>query len=145
MTMLAKKPMLMTTKMMKMILRMMIRINLVQTCLNLSKLVRRQVWKPMSTKACTIQLWSQLASTMTVILKKKSLKIMIWKFLMRPGPISKVVITGRLRLAVVQTHLGAKYLFFSRLVPAKREKNILVLLSLYSCWGKCAYFSIFEW
>ena len=26
---------------------------------------------------------------------------------------------------------GAKYLFFSPLVPSKREKNILVLLSLY--------------
>ena len=26
---------------------------------------------------------------------------------------------------------GAKYLFFSPLVPSKREENILVLLSLY--------------
>ena len=35
--------------------------------------------------------------------------------------------------------------FFSPLVPSKREKNILVLLSLYSFSGKCVYFSIFEW
>ena len=35
--------------------------------------------------------------------------------------------------------------FFSPLVPSKREKNILVLLSLYIFWGKCVYFSIFEW
>ena len=41
--------------------------------------------------------------------------------------------------------LGAKYLVFSPLVPSKREKNILVLLSLYIFWGKCVYFSIFEW
>ena len=27
--------------------------------------------------------------------------------------------------------LGAKYLFFFTLVPSKREKNVLVLLSLY--------------
>ena len=48
---------------------------------------------------------------------------------MRPGQISKVVITDRLQLAVVQTHLGAKYLgFFSPLVPSKREKNVLVCL-----------------
>ena len=31
--------------------------------------------------------------------------------------------------------------FFSPLVPS----NILVLLSLYIFWGKCVYFSIFEW
>ena len=35
--------------------------------------------------------------------------------------------------------------FFSPLVPSKREKNLLVLLSLYIFWGKCVYFSIFEW
>ena len=35
--------------------------------------------------------------------------------------------------------------FFSPLIPSKREKNILVLLSLYIFWGKCVYFSIFEW
>ena len=34
---------------------------------------------------------------------------------------------------------------FSPLVPSKREKYILVLLSLYIFWGKCVYFSIFEW
>ena len=34
---------------------------------------------------------------------------------------------------------------FSPLVPSKREKNILVLLSLYIFWGKCVYSSIFEW
>ena len=37
------------------------------------------------------------------------------------------------------------WVFFSPLVPSKREKNILVLLSLYIFWGKCVYFSIFEW
>ena len=31
---------------------------------------------------------------------------------------------------------GAKYLVFSPLVPSKREKSILVLLSLYIFWGK---------
>ena len=34
--------------------------------------------------------------------------------------------------------------FISPLVPSKREKNILVLLSLSIFWGKCVYFSIFE-
>ena len=34
---------------------------------------------------------------------------------------------------------------FSPLVPSKREKNILVFLSLYIFWGICVYFSIFEW
>ena len=33
---------------------------------------------------------------------------------------------------------------FSPLVPSKREKNVLVLLSLYIFEGKCVYFSIFE-
>ena len=37
---------------------------------------------------------------------------------------------------------GAKYLVFFSLVPSKREKNILVLLTLYIIWGKCLYFSI---
>ena len=32
---------------------------------------------------------------------------------------------------------------FSPLVPSKREN--LALLSLYTFWGKCVYFSIFEW
>ena len=47
--------------------------------------------------------------------------------------------------------LGAKYLisFFSSLSLKTREKIIsfpqLVLLSLYIFWGKCLYFSIFEW
>ena len=38
--------------------------------------------------------------------------------------------------------------FLSHLVPSKREKNIqteTVCLSLYIFWGKCVYFSIFEW
>ena len=35
---------------------------------------------------------------------------------------------------------GAKYLVFSPLVPSKRVKNILVLLSLYTFLGKCVYF-----
>ena len=34
-----------------------------------------------------------------------------------------------------------KYLFFSPLVPSKREKNILVLLSLYIFWGKLQIFN----
>ena len=33
---------------------------------------------------------------------------------------------------------------FSPLVLSKREKNILVLLSLYIFWEKCVYFSIFN-
>ena len=42
------------------------------------------------------------------------------------------------------------FVFFSLLVPSKWEKNILslsqlVCLSLYIFWGKCVYFSIFEW
>ena len=41
--------------------------------------------------------------------------------------------------------IGAKYLFFSPLVPSKREKNVLVLLSLYISRGKCVHFSNFEW
>ena len=35
--------------------------------------------------------------------------------------------------------------FFSPPIPSKREKNILVLLSLYIFWGKYVYFSICEW
>ena len=34
---------------------------------------------------------------------------------------------------------------FSPHVHSKREKSILVLLSLYIFWGKCVYLSIFEW
>ena len=45
--------------------------------------------------------------------------------------------------------LGAKYFFFSCRSLKTREKYIsfaeLVLLSLYIFWGKCVYFSIFEW
>ena len=36
-----------------------------------------------------------------------------------------------LHAAASNGHLGAKYLVFSPLVPSKREKNVLVLLSLY--------------
>ena len=32
---------------------------------------------------------------------------------------------------------GGKYLGFSPLVLSKREKNVLVLLSLYTFWGEC--------
>ena len=38
---------------------------------------------------------------------------------------------------------GAKYFVFFFSVPSKREKNILVLLSLFIFWGKCVYFLIF--
>ena len=38
---------------------------------------------------------------------------------------------GRVSLDELENFLGAKYLVFSPLVPSKREKNILVLLSLY--------------
>ena len=35
--------------------------------------------------------------------------------------------------------LGATYLGFSPLVPSKWEKNILILLSLYTFWGKSVF------
>ena len=49
------------------------------------------------------------------------------------------------------TKSGAKYLgFFLLSFPSKGEKKYtnwdnLVCLSLYIVWGKCVYFSIFEW
>ena len=36
------------------------------------------------------------------------------------------------------------FVFFS-LIHSKREKHVLILLSLYIFWGKIVYFSIFEW
>ena len=38
---------------------------------------------------------------------------------------------GRVSLDELENFLGAKYLGFSPLVPSKRDKNILVLLSVY--------------
>ena len=38
-------------------------------------------------------------------------------------------LSGRVRLAFDSSGLGAKYLVFSPLIPSKREKNVLVLLS----------------
>ena len=35
--------------------------------------------------------------------------------------------------------------FFSPLILSKWEKNVFVLLSFYTFWGKCIYFSIFGW
>ena len=39
-------------------------------------------------------------------------------------------------------HFGAKYLVLSPLIPSKWEN--LALLSLYTFWGKCVYFSIYN-
>ena len=42
--------------------------------------------------------------------------------------------------------LGAKYLVFLLLsFPQNERKIILVFICLYIFWGKCVYFSIFEW
>ena len=38
--------------------------------------------------------------------------------------------------------IKVKNIFFSLLVPSKREKNMSVLFNLYIFWGKCFYFSI---
>ena len=63
---------------------------------------------------------------------------------MRLGRATNVPNNQTITIIILARNLGAKYLYFSPLVPSKREKNKLVWLSLYIFEGSVFTFQFYH-